>query len=215
MRAIAYCRVSTQEQGRDGLGADAQRAKVTEACSARGWELVDVATDVASGKSTNRRPAFQAALERLDAGEADALVVSKLDRLSRSMLDFATLMERARSNHWTIVALDLGVDTSTPSGEMLAGVIALFAQYERRLIGERTKDALAQAKERGIKVGRPGGGVTSPIPLEVRERMLAMRYSDRLSFAEIARRLDAGDVPTVTGSRWSPEVVRRICLREG
>jgi DNA invertase Pin-like site-specific DNA recombinase len=213
MRAIAYLRVSTQEQGRDGLGADGQRAKVTEACSSRGWELVDVATDVASGKSTNGRPAFQAALERLDAGDADVLVVSKLDRLSRSMLDFATLVERARSNGWTIVALDLGVDTSTPSGEMLAGVIALFAQYERRLIGERTKDALAQAKERGIHVGRPAG--SSPIPAETRQRMLAMRYSDRLSFAEIARRMDAGGIPTASGSRWSPEVIRRICLREG
>jgi len=215
MRAIAYLRASTKEQEDSGLGLDAQRAKVTEACQQRAWELVDVATDVASGKSTNGRPSFTRVLERLDAGEADVLVVSKLDRLSRSMLDFATLVERARSNHWTIVALDLGVDTSTPSGEMLAGVIALFAQYERRLIGERTKDALAQAQARGIRVGRPGGGVTSPIPKEVRERMLAMRYSDRLSFAEIARQLDAAGIPTVSGSRWKPEVVRRICLREG
>ena len=83
-------------------------------------------------------------------------MVAKLDRLSRSLLDFAALMEQARSSGWNLVALDLGVDTSTPAGEMMASVLATFAQFERRLIGQRTKDALAvkraKASSSGVRV---------------------------------------------------------------
>lgn len=89
-----------------------------------------------------------AALEAVEGGQADALCVAKLDRLSRSLLDFAGLMERSRKRGWSLVALDLGVDTSTPSGEMMASVLATFAQFERRLIGERTRAALAEKRAR-------------------------------------------------------------------
>jgi DNA invertase Pin-like site-specific DNA recombinase len=89
----------------------------------------------------------------LEAGQADALVVAKLDRLSRSVGDFAGLMDLARRQGWALIALDLGVDTTTPAGEMMANVMASFAQFERRVIAQRTKDALAQAKARGVRLG--------------------------------------------------------------
>jgi DNA invertase Pin-like site-specific DNA recombinase len=95
----------------------------------------------------SRRPALGRALRALDTGEADTLAVAKLDRLSRSTLDFATLMERERAKGWGFAILDLGVDTRTASGEMMAGVVATFVQYERRLIGERTKAGLAAKRE--------------------------------------------------------------------
>ena len=96
------------------------------------------------------------ALEAIEAGTAEGLVVAKLDRLSRSLLDFAALMERGRKRGWNLIALDLGVDTSTPSGEMMASVLATFAQqFERRLIGQRTKDALAVKRSQGVVLGRP------------------------------------------------------------
>ena len=82
-------------------------------------------------------------------------MVAKLDRLSRSLLDFAALMEQARKRGWNLIALDLGVDTSTPAGEMMASVLATFAQFERRLIGQRTKDALAVKRAQGVVLGRP------------------------------------------------------------
>lgn len=91
----------------------------------------------------------------LQRGDACTLVVSKLDRLSRSLVQFAELMERSRRKGWSLVALDLGVDTSTPAGEMMASVLASFAQYERRLIGQRTRDALAVKREQGVRLGRP------------------------------------------------------------
>jgi hypothetical protein len=108
-----------------------------------------------SGKSLSGREGLHEAIDAIERGEAEALVVSKLDRLSRSLLDFAGLMERARKRGWSLVALDLGVDTSTPSGEMMASVLATFAQFERRLIGQRTKDALAVKRAQGVVLGRP------------------------------------------------------------
>ena len=96
-----------------------------------------------SGKSTAGRPGLGAAPDAVENGTADGLLVAKLDRLSRSLLDFAQLMARSQRKRWAPVALDLGVDTSTPSGEMMASVLAVFAQFERRLIGQRTKEALA------------------------------------------------------------------------
>jgi DNA invertase Pin-like site-specific DNA recombinase len=81
----------------------------------------------------------QIALETLRRGEAGALVVAKLDRLSRSMLDFTALMAKATRQSWTLVALDCAVDTTTPAGEAMVNVFATLAQFEWRLIGQRTR----------------------------------------------------------------------------
>jgi DNA invertase Pin-like site-specific DNA recombinase len=86
---------------------------------------------------------------------AKALVVAKLDRLSRSLVDFGSIMERARKKGWSLAALDLGVDATTPAGEMIANAMATIAQFERHLIGERTKAALAVRKAQGAKLERP------------------------------------------------------------
>ena len=114
---VGYVRVSTDEQATSGLGLDAQRVAIADECDRRGWELVEVFEDAgASGKSMAGRPALQEALNAVRSHRAGALVVAKLDRLSRSLLDFAALMEDARKEGWALVILDLGVDTTTPSG---------------------------------------------------------------------------------------------------
>src|SRR5439155_5621071 len=105
--------------------------------------------------------------------------------LSRSLLDFAALMDRARRKKWALAALDLGVDTSTPSGEMMANVMASFAQFERRLIGQRTKDALAVKRGQGVRLGRP-----RLIPDSVVARIVAERGEGR-SLAAIADTLNS------------------------
>ena len=123
-KVAGYVRVSTSEQADSGAGLEAQRAAITSEAERRGWELVHIHEDAgASGKSLSGRPGLLEALEAVERGDAQALVVAKLDRLSRSLLDFAGLMERARKRGWSLVALDLGVDTSTPSGEMMASVL--------------------------------------------------------------------------------------------
>ena len=152
---IGYCRVSTGQQGESGLGLDAQASVIRAEAERREWGEIPLFVDVASGKTTRRRPKLSAALAELAAGRARVLVVSKLDRLSRSLLDFAALMATAQREGWSIVALDIGVDTSTVNGELVANIIMALAQWERRIIGQRTKDALAEVKGRGTKLGRP------------------------------------------------------------
>ena len=153
---VGYIRVSTDEQTSSGLGLDAQRAAIVAECERRGWVLADVYEDAgASGKSMSGRPALQDALQAVRSHRAGALVVAKLDRLSRSLLDFSTLMVDSQKEGWALVILDLGVDTTTPSGEMIANVMATFAQFERRLIGQRTKDALAMKIKEGASWVRP------------------------------------------------------------
>ena len=103
-------------------------------------------------------------------GEADAVVVAKLDRLSRSVVDAGRLLEEARKRGFNIVALDLGLDLSTPTGELVANVLAAVAQWERRMIGQRTSEALQ------VKIA---GGWTSPswearVPRAVRRRIVEM-----------------------------------------
>jgi DNA invertase Pin-like site-specific DNA recombinase len=100
------------------------------------------------------RPALQRALGAVRGHEAAALVVAKLDRLSRSLLDFAGLMEDARKGEWSLAILDFGVDTTTPSGEMIANLMATFAQFERRLIGQRAKDVAGVEEAAGGEVGK-------------------------------------------------------------
>jgi len=153
---VGYIRVSTAEQADSGAGLEAQRAAIEAEAQRRGWTLVGTFEDAgASGKSMNGRPGLQEVLQAVERGDAQALVVAKLDRLSRSLLDFASLMERGRKRGWSLVALDLGVDSSTPAGEMMASVLATFAQFERRLIGQRTRDALAVKRAQGVQLGRP------------------------------------------------------------
>ena len=151
------------------------------------------------------RPGITSALELLRRGEASVLVVAKLDRLSRSLLDFAGMMERARREGWELVVLDLGVDTTTPSGQLMANVMASFAQYERQLIGARTSAALQQLKGQGVRLGRPR--TMSP---EILDRIATERGEGR-TLSAIADGLTEDSVPTARGgARWYPSTVRAV-----
>ena len=205
-RVVGYIRVSTDEQTTSGLGLEAQRAAIAAECERRGWELVEVYEDAgASGKSLTGRPALQEALGAVRSHHAAALVVAKLDRLSRSLLDFSTLMVDSQKEGWALVILDLGVDTTTPSGEMIANVMATFAQFERRLIGQRTKDALAVKKRQGVRLGRPPS-----LDEKVVNRIRRERRAGK-SLRAIADLLNDSKVPTAHGgARWHASTVRAV-----
>jgi DNA invertase Pin-like site-specific DNA recombinase len=205
MRVLGYVRVSTDEQGDSGAGLEAQRRAIVAECKRRGWHLVDVLEDSGYSAKDLKRPGIQAALETLKKHEASALVVAKLDRLSRSMLDFAALMNAAQKQGWALVALDLGVDSSTPSGEMMANVLATFAQFERRLIAQRTRDALAVKRSQGVRLGRPPA-----LSETVRRRIRRMRGRG-MTFRAIADTLNAEGVATAHGgARWHASTVRSV-----
>jgi hypothetical protein len=148
-----YIRVSTDRQHDSGLGLEAQQSQIGMEVERRGWLLTEVFVDAASG-GTMKRPELQRCLAGFEAG--DVLVVAKLDRLSRSLMDFASLMDRSKREGWAIVALDMAVDTSTPSGRVVANVMASFAQYERELGvgGEPAVRASGRPRTRRIRAAR-------------------------------------------------------------
>ena len=202
---VGYVRVSTEDQGELGVGLDAQRDAIRAACAARKWQLVAIHQDVASGKELTRRPGLDAAMAVIHGGEASGLVVAKLDRLSRSVVDAALTIERAKREGWNLVALDLGVDFSTAAGEAMANMTAVFAQLERRLIGERTRAALAVKKAQGVRLGRP-----PLLSAAVRKRITRERAAGA-GWTAIATRLNADRVPTAHGGvRWYPSTVRNV-----
>jgi DNA invertase Pin-like site-specific DNA recombinase len=206
-RVIGYVRVSTDEQHNSGAGITAQRAAITAECERRGWELLRIiGEDSGASSATLDRKGLTSALEALDAGKADVLVIAKLDRLSRSVAQGAQVMDRAKRKGWSLVALDFGLDTTTPAGEMVANVILSTAQYERRLIGERTRAALAAKKAAGVRLGRP-----QALSDELVRRIRADRQAGQ-SFGAIARALEAEGVPTARGGKaWHASTVKAVC----
>jgi DNA invertase Pin-like site-specific DNA recombinase len=193
-RAVGYLRVSTSEQADSGAGLAAQRSAIEAEVARRGWTLVAIEVDTGSGKRLGGRPGLTSALEAVSQGRADVLVVAKLDRLSRSLVDFAGLLVRAQEEAWNLVALDLGVDLSTPAGEFLASVMASAAQWERRIIGTRTREALEAKRASGVRLGRP-----SLIDPALRLRIKAMRDVGQ-TLQSIADELNDQGVATVRGS---------------
>lgn len=208
IRAVGYRRVSTTEQADSGAGLAAQRTIIEAEAARRGWVLVEVHTDeAASGKSLVGRAALKAAIEAVESGRAEVLVVAKLDRLSRSLLDFASLMARAQARGWNLVALDLGIDLSTPAGEFLASVMASAAQWERRIIGQRTREAMAAKKAAGVRLGPP-----RRLPDDVAQQIIDIR-SAGLSWARVAETLNGLAVPTaLAGRQWYASTARNAAL---
>ncbi|WP_432548410.1 recombinase family protein [Kineococcus sp. SYSU DK004] len=203
-RVLAYLRVSTEEQATSGAGLEAQRAALTAEAARRGWQLEYVVDAGYSAKDLNR-PALAAALAQLNARQADVLLVAKLDRLSRSVHDFSGLVKEATRRGWSVVCLDVGVDTSTPNGKFMATITAGIAELERELIGQRTRDALAAKKAAGVRLGRP-----PVLPLDVVRRIVAEREAGR-SWQAIADTLTSDKVPTARGgTAWTFSSARAV-----
>ena len=188
------------------LGLDAQRAKIEEVVAHRGWAPACIYQDVASGKSQKNRPMLAEALAALDAGLGNVLVVSKVDRLARSTLDFAQIIERAKKHGWKVLSLDAAdVDPDTASGRMHLDILSVFASFERNLISERTIDALAQKRAEGVKLGRPRS-----LPAVIRRRIFCQHhYGD--SLRSISQSLNNEQIPCARGgSKWWPTTVKKV-----
>jgi DNA invertase Pin-like site-specific DNA recombinase len=203
--AIGYARRSKADDP-NGVSIAAQRYAVTRACEEREWQLVEVLEeDGVSGRRGRKRPALDSVLARLDAGEADVLVVARLDRLARSSIDFGLVAERSRRARWTLVILDPAVDGSTPYGKAMLQMAAIIAELESDLISMRTREAMAEKKRQGMVFGHP-----PQIPKPIRQRIVRERAAGRC-YAHIARDLQAEGVPTVKrGARWSGSTIKSV-----
>jgi DNA invertase Pin-like site-specific DNA recombinase len=203
--------VSTEDQADSGAGLEAQRNAITAEVARRGWELVKIVEDAGVSAKDLDRPGIgyiKEALYTLGMREADVLMTAKLDRLSRSTRDFSEMLDQAMYYGWKLVILDCDVDTSTPAGEMLAGMMAQVAQFERRMIGLRTREALAVKKSQGIVGGRRPN-LTADVITKAQEcRAQGMTY------AKIADLFNAQGIPTAQGGKaWHPATIQKVLDR--
>lgn len=182
---------------------DAQGAALNAEAALRGWDAELVLDEGFSGKDL-KRPGLRGALERLDAGDADVLMSVRLDRVSRSVADFAGLLARAHRRSWRLVLLSPTLDTQDAAGKFTAHVLAAAAEYERDLISARTREGMAQRRLEGQHLGRP-----RVIPDAVVERVVAQRSSGA-TLRQIAEGLTLDGVPTARGGRWSTSTVQGL-----
>lgn len=224
MQVIGYTRVSTAQQADDGDSLDVQRDKLACYCELHDHELVDVYTDAgASGKDMNR-DGLQAALEAVESGEADALVVYKLDRLTRSTADLGRLLERFENNDVALQAVAESLDTSSAAGRMVVRMLGVVAEWERETIGERTSAALqAKADNNEYTGGKPPYGYevsedgSTLVENEAEQEVIAaiLEYRDAgLSLRDIGDRLADDGFTTRNDGKFWPTAIRRILDRE-
>lgn len=217
--AVAYYRVSTAQQGKSGLGLEAQQAAVREFCAREGIELLGEHIEVETGKgcdALDRRPKLASALKQAKRAGAQ-VVVSKLDRLSRDVHFISGLM----SHRVPFLVTELGKDADS----FLLHVYAALAEKERELISQRTKAGLAAAKARGVKLGnRTNLEEAQQLASEARQTT-ADEFASRvwpvigpmreqgLSLRKIAEQLNELRIPTARGGRWEAVQVSNILKR--
>jgi DNA invertase Pin-like site-specific DNA recombinase len=224
-RAIGYIRVSTEEQAESGLGLATQRQRIEAWCVANGYELVNVFEEPGvSGKSTKKRKRLKAALDAACEHGA-ALIVYSLSRLARSTQDAIEIADRLGKAGADLVSLSESLDTTSAAGRMIFKVLAVLAEFERDLIAERTRAALAYKRGNGERIGTipygwrlaEDGVALEPVESEqgvVRE-IMAMR-AERRSYRAIADELTRRGVPTKKGrTTWTHQAVASIVKRAG
>jgi DNA invertase Pin-like site-specific DNA recombinase len=210
--AIAYVRVSTGKQAKSGLGLEAQNAALARFAEAEGYRLAETFTEVETGKGADaldRRPQLAAALKAAKAQKAP-IVVAKLDRLSRDVHFISGLM----THRTPFIVAELGADCDP----FMLHLYAALAEKERRLISQRTKDALAARKAQGFKLGGlNAGGIKNRDEALQRAEQLRPVFAELagLSHRKVAVELNRRNIATPAGGRWHAVTVKRVLSRLG
>lgn len=217
---VAYYRVSTREQGRSGLGIEAQREAIARFAEAEGFEIVAEFTEVETGKgfdALDRRPQLVAALAQARKHGKCPVIVAKLDRLSRDVAFIAGLM--AQKVPFIVAALGADADP------FMLHIYAALAEQERRMISARTKAALSAAKARGQVLGNPRLDEARAVAInrrraeaEAHDKIIipaikTARKAGASSLREIAKALDDRGIATARGGRWHPQSVANVLGR--
>lgn len=219
-RAIGYVRVSTQGQADDGVSLAAQRAKIQAWCAANDYELVAIFEDAGlSGGSMNGRDGLHSAMKAATKGMAlVSYSISRLARSTRDMLDIADRLERQGAD---LVSLTEKIDTTSAAGRMVFRLLAVLSEFERDLVGERTKAALQHKKSKGEKYGPVPFGFT-----EIEGRLVEVRREAKsvaeiirmrqrgLAYGQIAAQLNADGVIGKKGGQWHASTVRYVLNRQ-
>src|SRR3989454_8544651 len=220
-RTVVYCRVSTDKQADRGVSLDPQQAKAKAYAELYDLDIVDVVIDAAASAKTLARPGLERALGLLKAGKADALLVVKLDRLTRSVADLGKLVERYFApGKAALLSVGEQIDTRSAAGRLVLNVLASVSQWEREAIGERTSAALQHKASQGeytggdVPYGRrvtPGGARSEPDLQEEAARAVARQLrAQGLSLRAVAAELHQRGIRSRTGREFAPVQVKRM-----
>jgi len=227
-RVVAYVRVSTDDQAQHGVSIAAQREKAEQYCDLFDLQLVAIVKDSGKSAKTLDRPGLRRALAMLESGKADALLVHKLDRLTRSVLDLGQLLkDYFEAGESDLISMAENVDTTTAAGRLVLNVLVSVAQWEREAIGERTRDAISHLKAQGVRNGRAGLGwryseekdehgrrkIVSDRSEAATVRAVLSLREQGMSYSSIARELEKRGRKTKRGGQWDHSTVRHILAR--
>jgi len=226
-RVVGYIRVSTEEQAREGVSLAAQRERLEAYAKALDLELLAVHEDAGLSAKTMDRPGLRAALEALDTGTAEGLVVFKLDRLTRDLGDWSHLLRRYFVDRCALLSVSESMDTRSAAGRLQLNILMTVAAWEREIIGERTAEALRHLKAKGVRIGAVGLGerrtadvdddghrqvVTDDAGRAAVDRIRALRASGA-SLRTICATLAAEGHQTHKGGSWRPGTVAKVLRR--
>src|SRR5712692_4034698 len=163
MKTIGYVRVSTDKQAERGVSLEAQAEKIRAMAVVHNAELIDIIVDGGESAKSLNRPGMARLLTLVDAGEVQAVIIAKLDRLTRSVKDLCTLLERFERRGVALVSVAESLDTGSAAGRLVLNIMTAVSQWEREAIGERTRDAMNHKKSQGQRVGTlPFGSRVAP-----------------------------------------------------
>jgi DNA invertase Pin-like site-specific DNA recombinase len=223
-KVVGYIRVSTIEQANDGVSLAAQRAKLEAYALALDLELVEICVDAGVSAKSLDREGLQQALDAMRSKRADGLVVAKLDRLTRSVVDLGWLIEPKRfGERWELLSVGDSIDTRTAAGRMVLRMLAVVSEWEREAIGERTKAAMEHLRSEGVAVGRAPFGQRYSEPNEDGRRALVPVAGEQTvvqrirelrangsTWRTIAAQLNDEGHQTKRGGQWHANTARRI-----
>lgn len=230
IRAIGYVRVSTDMQAQEGVSLDSQKLRIQAHCTAMDIHLVEIMVDAGESAKSLDRPGIQKALKILTQGKADALIVMKLDRLTRSVKDLGVLCETyfGEGKPWSLLSVSDSIDTRSASGKLILNVLTSVAQWEREAISDRTKEAMQHLKAKGVVLGAAPYGWKYIEELDASgrrklvenaEEQLGIKrvcelYEQDMYVWQLCELLDAEKVPC-RGVTWHRRTVYRILQRAG
>jgi site-specific DNA recombinase len=223
MRTAGYVRVSTDRQAEVGVSLEAQEAKIRAMATVRGVELEEVIVDGGESAKDLNRPGVQRLLELVENEKIDAVIVAKLDRLTRSVKDLSQMLEQFEKRKVALISVAESLDTSSAAGRLVITIMGAVSQWEREAIGERTRDALRHKRSQGQRVGNIAFGFRlapdgqhleqSPTEQAALEEIRKLRGQGH-SMRRIAAVLNHRAYLTRRGTPWRLESVARVLKTE-
>jgi site-specific DNA recombinase len=224
MKAVAYTRVSTIGQAEKGVSMEDQKQKIIQYADLYGFSISEFVMDGGESAKNLNRPGVQRILAMMKQHEIDAVIVAKLDRLTRSVRDLADIVELANRKNISLISVNEHIDTGTAAGRMILNMLGVISQWERETIGERTQTALEYKKS----IGKAYNGVSlygyrncggNLIPNETEQEIIDVvmnLHKNKHFVSEICRRLEEKGFKTRCGkTRWHSKVVKKIIEDSG